>query len=432
MSTGYPLRLLPARRPGAPAVLLWMVMGLGVLGGAPSEAEEAAPVGKVIAIIGTVEHLTNGAEIVARAKAGEVIPASFEKWETVKFHQLVFARDAFRTSRKSRLKVMFEDKSLMALGPNTTMTVESYLYKPEDRLRQGVINVAHGLSMYIVNKTQTHKNSFFNIVSPTANIAARGTHGYISSNPDNTLVANQAGAVLTRNADPNVSGQQIVGGMEKNMIPRGQPPTGPTPLGQQELQQIRNVVLAPEGLRGIRGEGKPMIEVEEKKAGKEEEKDKEEESKDEETQKAEDQKEGDKEKSAESESEGEEKKVADTEQGGEESEVEESKPGEKTKESKKEGETKKESGSKKAPAKTTEVRAKSEPAKGTQSRPAFGSSPGEIPSGLDIGQKIAEVRVDFLDAFTQSFDLAADFGMPGDFGEIFQPFRDTQAESCSR
>ncbi len=92
----------------------------------------------------------------------------------------------------------------MALGPKTRISVESYLYKPESKLRQGVINLRRGLSMYIVNKSQKNKDSSFRILSPHGNLAARGTQGYISVSSKKTLIANQAGEVLVSNIDPNV------------------------------------------------------------------------------------------------------------------------------------------------------------------------------------------------------------------------------------
>ena len=144
------------------------------------------------------EHFTNDLAVGMRTPIPEA--------EKIKKKQPVYAKDRFRTSRKSRLKILFADKSLMALGPRSEMTVESYLYKPKDKLRQGVINIAHGLSMYIVNKSQKNKKSNFRIVSPTGNLAARGTQGYISVGPEKTLVANQAGTVLVRNIDPRQGG----------------------------------------------------------------------------------------------------------------------------------------------------------------------------------------------------------------------------------
>ncbi len=234
------------------------------------------PIGKIIGLRGFVEILVS--EPVAQVEKGDVKKVAAESWQQIKKNQPVYIKDTYRTGRKSRLKILFEDKSLMALGPRTRMSVESYLYKPEDKLRQGVINVAHGLSMYIVNKSQKNKKSSFRIVSPTGNLAARGTQGYVSSSKTKTLIANQAGTVLISNSDPSVGLEQksdwngsdpvfstaayseavdffaqtqgnnevAMGPMTQGTIPLGGPPTV-KPLKPGTLQAIQNLVLAPIG-----------------------------------------------------------------------------------------------------------------------------------------------------------------------------------------
>ncbi len=252
---------------------------MGLVLALPTWAQEK-PIGKIIGLRGFVEILVS--EPVAEVKKGEVQKVAAEVWQQIKKNRPVYIKDTFRTGRKSRLKILFEDKSLMAMGPRTKMSVESYLFKPEDKLRQGVINVAHGLSMYIVNKSQKNKKSSFRIVSPTGNLAARGTQGYVSSSKDKMLIANQAGTVLVSNSDPNVgqerksqwfqesfepvfttvayeemdffaqlpgSGEIPLGPMMQGTIPLGGPPTS-APMTPETLLAVQNLVLAPIGPSG--------------------------------------------------------------------------------------------------------------------------------------------------------------------------------------
>ncbi len=250
----------------------WL-LGVLIFFGGPSLglAQTDEPVGKVIGIIGTVEFRSGEAEPVAEAEPGEVRPAAFEVWQKVEFHQPVFAQDQFRTASKSRLKILFEDESLIALGPSTRFSVESYLVDEEDKLRQGAVHLLHGLSMYVINKKASkNRKSLFKIVTPTANIASRGTQGYISASANSTLVANQAGTILTENVDPLVSGQEELGPMTKNRIPRGQPPTEPTPLTPEEVNLIRDVILANLGGTTAPPGSEPLIEVQEGEPSEEE------------------------------------------------------------------------------------------------------------------------------------------------------------------
>ena len=239
---------------------------------------EEKPIGKILSVIGTVKYFTGGAD-ASKGKPGEVKKVSLEPdpWQKVKKRQPVYAKDEFRTSRKSRLKILFADNSLMALGPGAEMSIVSYRTKPKSKLRQGVVNVKRGLSMYIVNKSQKNKKSFFNIVTPTANIGARGTHGYVAASPGQTLIANQAGAVATTSSDPNISGQANVGPMMKTIIPVGAPPAAPRALAANELSTFRNFVVGDIAHSG--GGGKSLIAVEEAAPEEEEEEEEEKEEK---------------------------------------------------------------------------------------------------------------------------------------------------------
>ena len=210
---------------------------------------EKKPVGRIIAIIGNAEYVSGNEESVASARPGEVVPVSLAPWQKVQPKQAVYASDEFRTGRKSRLRILFEDSSLMALGPNSRMRISSYLFDAKEKLRQGVISIGHGISMYIVNKEQKHPKSHFKILSPTANVAARGTQGYLSVSKLKTLVANQAGFIRALNADPSVIGDVMVGPMMKTVVEEGKPPTVPEALSGPERRMIQQVMMGWVGSR---------------------------------------------------------------------------------------------------------------------------------------------------------------------------------------
>jgi len=425
----------------------------------PAQGQEK-PIGKVISIIGTVEYAPEPIEPVAEAKPGEVQKVAFEPWEKVKKLQPVYAKDRFRTSRKSRLKLLFSDNSLMALGPGSEMSVEAYRHDPGSKLRQGIIKVKRGLTMYIVNKSQKHKKSFFNIITSTATIGARGTQGYIASSPGKTLIANQAGAVATKNSDPKVKGQRVVGAMMKSVIARGKPPSKPTPLQKSELNAFRNIILARIGSSSGKGaDGKPLIEVEEKEEDEEEEEEEEssesEESSDSESSESEESEESeDSEESADSE---ESSESGDSEESTESSDSEDSGSDDK-------GETKSSDSQESQESQSNESAESSGP-DSTESSNQSGDGPtdsggsdiasgpadsfaatdsfdaggdtgsfggdtgavgGDVPASMDFEVAIMEV-------ISENFDAGGggSFGTSADFAGVFEPFNDSQSESCS-
>ena len=234
---------------------------------------EDKPVGRILAVIGTVKYFVGKDSSASRGTPGEVKRVAFEPWQNVKKRQPVYATDQFRTGRKSRLKVLFSDNSLMALGPGAEIAVTAYRTQPESKLRQGIIGVKRGLAMYIVNKSQNNKKSFLKIVTPTANIGARGTQGYVAASDERTLLANQAGAVGVKSSDPNIDTQVNVGPMMKTVVRAGVAPIPPQPLSANELSTFRSFVVGDLAFSG--GSENALISVEETSEKEKEEKEKE-------------------------------------------------------------------------------------------------------------------------------------------------------------
>ena len=234
---------------------------------------EDKPVGRILAVIGTVKYFVGKDSSASRGTPGEVKRVAFEPWQNVKKRQPVYATDQFRTGRKSRLKVLFSDNSLMALGPGAEIAVTAYRTQPESKLRQGIIGVKRGLAMYIVNKSQNNKKSFLKIVTPTANIGARGTQGYVAASDERTLLANQAGAVGVKSSDPNIDTQVNVGPMMKTVVRAGVAPIPPQPLSANELSTFRSFVVGDLAFSG--GSENALISVEEITEKEKEEKEKE-------------------------------------------------------------------------------------------------------------------------------------------------------------
>jgi hypothetical protein len=139
------------------------------------------PVGKIIGITGTIECLNEGSKSVSGAHSDAGQRVSYKFWKKVEFYQVVYANDRFRTANDSHLEILLSDNSHLFLRPNSEVKVGSYLKDDEDTFRQWLIKMVHGFSTYLTHKSPNSKDPSFKIVSPTANIAARGVQRYESS-----------------------------------------------------------------------------------------------------------------------------------------------------------------------------------------------------------------------------------------------------------
>lgn len=199
-------------------------------------------VGKVIGISGTVEYTYSAFE------ENDVKNPAFEKWHRVQFHQAVYAQDAFRTAQGSRLKILFIDNSLVALGPNSEMRVESYLFDQEAGVRQSVLNLVRGLSMFLLENSGLKADSSFKIESTAGSLSVLGSQGYAKATESRLHLVNSYGAVLTRSNDDSMSPQPESFAITPVSAQAKESSSSLTFLSQAELNNLQDLILGPAGL----------------------------------------------------------------------------------------------------------------------------------------------------------------------------------------
>ncbi len=96
--------------------------------------------------------------------------------QEVKINDDVFFRDLIETGKESRTKAFLEDESILSVGENSRVEVSEYVYKPEQNMRSAVIKLLDGKLRALVAKAFKGPGSRFEIHTPTAVAAARGTY----------------------------------------------------------------------------------------------------------------------------------------------------------------------------------------------------------------------------------------------------------------
>lgn len=110
----------------------------------------AADIGTVVAVKGTATIERGVQRINARVKSGL---------------QVV---DTVRTSKASRIKMLFVDDSVLTLGDSSSMSLREFVHSKGER-GKSVFNLIDGKMRAVVGKTR------FEVRTPTAVAAARGT-----------------------------------------------------------------------------------------------------------------------------------------------------------------------------------------------------------------------------------------------------------------
>lgn len=148
---------------------------------AQGEAGQGQVIGSYIAVEGTV---------LATHRA-EPHP------QPVRLNDEVLFQDTIETGPASRTKAFFLDDTILTLGESSRVSINQHIYKPDQSLRRVIVNLLMGEVRALVGKAFKGSGSRFEVHTPTAVAAARGTYFIVWSNDQASGVVNigEAGLV---------------------------------------------------------------------------------------------------------------------------------------------------------------------------------------------------------------------------------------------
>src|SRR5438093_5764277 len=109
-----------------------------------------------------------GAVTVTHPGAAKTLP--------VNLHDEVLFKDVIHTRTESRTKAFFDDDSILTVGEKSHVEITEHIYDPDRNLRRMVVKLAQGRLRALVAKVFNGPGSAFEIHTPTAVAAARGTY----------------------------------------------------------------------------------------------------------------------------------------------------------------------------------------------------------------------------------------------------------------
>jgi hypothetical protein len=94
----------------------------------------------------------------------------------VRLHDQVLFKDVIETKDDSRTKAFFQDDSVLTVGTNSRVEINEYIYNPDDNVRKAIVKLMQGQVRALVSKVFKANGSKFEVHTPTAVAAARGTY----------------------------------------------------------------------------------------------------------------------------------------------------------------------------------------------------------------------------------------------------------------
>src|SRR3989449_6300770 len=94
----------------------------------------------------------------------------------VKLRESVYFKDVIETQADSRAKALFEDDSILTVGESSRVEVNEYIYDPANNQRSTILRLFQGKARALVGRLFAGLGSRFEVHTPTAVAAARGTY----------------------------------------------------------------------------------------------------------------------------------------------------------------------------------------------------------------------------------------------------------------
>lgn len=160
-----------------------------------AQTDSAKPIGKVVAITGSVSIKHAGAVIVqanAPAQAGQT-----------KVGDLVYEGDLVQTDADSKVAINFVDGTSFNLASNARMALDQYVYDPKGTSNSTLFSLTKGTFTFVAG--QIAKTGDMKVDTPVATMGIRGTTPHIEIADDgsvkfSTLVEEGKSKVVSKHA----------------------------------------------------------------------------------------------------------------------------------------------------------------------------------------------------------------------------------------
>lgn len=165
---------------------------------------------------------------------------------SAKLRDTVLFRDLIETQKESRTKALLNDDSILTIGEHSRVEITEHLYDPNRSLRSVVVNLVQGRVRALVGKIFAGSGSKFEVHTPTAVAASRGTYFVVWHVDGASGIANigNHGDVDFQSGGRTVS---VVPGTYSLTPPGGGPPSLPQPAtGSNAPAQVANAVQGTE------------------------------------------------------------------------------------------------------------------------------------------------------------------------------------------
>lgn len=160
-------------------------------------------------------------------------------WLNVTPGAAVHRGDEIRTGRPGRLRVVFQDDTVLTLGDDSRIVVNEQLFNPDQGKARSLLGLLQGKVSALVSEYYQRAGAVYQIKTATAVAGVRGTEFVVSYDPadERTEVTGLSGSVEVISAFDRSGRSVLVTAQEVTTVTRGRLPTAPRRLSDTLFHQ---------------------------------------------------------------------------------------------------------------------------------------------------------------------------------------------------
>jgi hypothetical protein len=138
--------------------MIIVAAALVLYGNLPCMAASPDHVGIVKSLVGDVVVLRNDAPIKAEG------------------NMKLLKGDQIRTGANGKVGLIFEDDTIISIGPNSRIVIENFLFQPNEKRLSFIARILQGTASYLSGQIAKLAPDLVRIETPQATVGMRGTH----------------------------------------------------------------------------------------------------------------------------------------------------------------------------------------------------------------------------------------------------------------
>lgn len=165
--------------------------------------------------------------------------ANQDKFEPLEEGSPVFPNDQIKTRDDSRVKILFQDDSIIVIGPESNFIINENTYSSSGRNQPSTFKLLTGKIRVMVTKHLAASGSKYEVETTTAVTGVRGTHFVIEAKSDDeTNVFTIEGELNVRNSQVEIRGEVTVSSNMMTRIKFGLAPSSPESIPSELMNNL--------------------------------------------------------------------------------------------------------------------------------------------------------------------------------------------------